>query len=72
MIASSLVSDTIRIICKIHEFMNTVSKYSSIFSSSFFLHFVTDLDDTLYPASTGIASACKKNIEGTLETISDF
>lgn len=28
--------------------------------------FLTDLDDTLYPMSSGLNSACRKNIEGTM------
>ncbi|KAH7522334.1 hypothetical protein FEM48_Zijuj07G0127400 [Ziziphus jujuba var. spinosa] len=35
-------------------------------SKSPFDNIVFDLDDTLYPASTGVASACKKNIEDFL------
>lgn len=26
---------------------------------------LTDLDDTLYPLSSGLSKACTKNIEGT-------
>ncbi|EXC17577.1 hypothetical protein L484_012369 [Morus notabilis] len=37
-----------------------------LISSSSFDSILFDLDDTLYPANTGIASACKKNIEDFL------